>query len=125
MTNQKTSKMNRLNIKLNLSNLIGVVRFEQGATGPVECLIIPIEANHLFKGKSGIYLDMAAFELKERKDDQTHLIKQSFPKEVYQAMTEEQKKGTPILGNVSVFEGKESEPVSSTEPLPAGSGLPF
>jgi hypothetical protein len=115
----------KLNIKLNLSNLISAVRFENGTNGPVECLIIPIEANHLFKGKSGIYLDMTAFELKEIKDNQTHLIKQSLPKEIYKAQTEEQKKAMPILGNVSSFEASTSEPVSSTDALPAGSGLPF
>ena len=115
----------KLNIKLNLSNLISAVRLENGANGPVECLIIPIEANHLFKGKSGVYLDLTAFELKEIKDNQTHLIKQSLPKEIYKAQTEEQKKAMPILGNVSSFEASTSEPVSSTDPLPAGSGLPF
>jgi len=41
--------MSKLNIKLNLSNLISAVRFENGKEGPVECIIIPIEANHLFK----------------------------------------------------------------------------
>jgi len=117
--------MTKLNINLNLSNLISVVRFEDGETGPVECLIIPIEANHLFRGKSGIYLDMTAFELKEPKDNQTHLIKQSLPKEIYKAQTEEQKRAMPILGNVSSFEASTSEPVSSIEPLPAGTKLPF
>lgn len=117
--------MNRLNIKINLSNLISAVRFENGETGPVECLIIPIEKNHLFKGKSGIYLDMSAFELKEKKDDQTHLIKQSLPKEVYQKQTEEEKRAMPILGNVSVYEGGGGEPISSTEAQPIGSNLPF
>ena len=115
----------KLNIKLNLSNLISIVRFEDGETGPVECVIIPIEVNHLFKGNSGIYLDMTAFELKEKKDNQTHLIKQSLPKEVYQKQTDEEKRAMPILGNVSSFEASTSEPVSSTDPLPAGSGLPF
>jgi hypothetical protein len=117
--------MSKLNIKLNLSNLKGVVRYEAGETGPVECLIIPIEANHLFKGKSGIYLDLTAFELKEIKDNQTHLIKQSLPKEVYQKQTEEEKKTMPILGNVSTFEAVSSEPVISSEPLAAGTKLPF
>ena len=65
--------MKMLNIKLNLSNLISVVRFEDGKTGPVECVIIPIEANHLFRGNSGIYLDMTAFELKEPKDNQQRI----------------------------------------------------
>ena len=117
--------MTKLNIKLNLSNLRSAVRFENGTDGPVECIIIPIEANHLFKGKSGIYLDMTAFELKEQKDNQTHLIKQSLPKEVYQKQTDEEKKAMPILGNVSVFESSTSEPVSSTETLPVGTKLPF
>lgn len=113
------------NIKLNLSNLISAVRFENGETGPVECLIIPIEANHLFKGKSGIYLDLTAFDLKEIKDNQTHLIKQSLPKEVYQNQTDDEKKAMPILGNVSTFIGGTSEPLSSTEAQPAGTKLPF
>lgn len=117
--------MSKLNIKLNLSNLKGVVRFEAAETGPVECLIIPIEANHLFKGKSGIYLDLTAFELKEIKDNQTHLIKQSLPKEVYQGQTEEEKRAMPILGNVATFEAVSSEPVISPEPLAAGTKLPF
>ncbi len=117
--------MSKLNIKLNLSNLKGVVRFEAAETGPVECLIIPIEANHLFKGKSGIYLDLTAFELKEVKDNQTHLIKQSLPKEIYQKQTDEEKKAMPILGNVSTFEATTSEPVSSLEPMAAGTKLPF
>lgn len=118
--------MSKLNIKINLSNLVSAVRFENGKTGPVECIVIPIEANHLFKGKSGIYLDMTAFELKEIKDNQTHLIKQSLPKEVYQKQTEEEKKAMPILGNVSTFAGAaSSEPLSSTELLAAGSNLPF
>lgn len=118
--------MSKLNIKINLANLIGAVRFENAESGPVECLIIPLEANHLFKGKSGIYLDLAAFDLKEIKDNQTHLIKQSLPKEVYQKQTEEERKAMPILGNVSQWEDSTSEPVIDTEnTLPAGSNLPF
>jgi len=68
---------------------------------------------------------MTAFELKEIKDNQTHLIKQSLPKEIYKAQTEEEKRAMPILGNVSTFEASTSESVSSIEPLPAGTKLPF
>jgi hypothetical protein len=117
--------MKRLNVKLNLSNLKCAVRFENGHNGPVECLIIPIEANYLFKGKSGIYLDLAAFELKEPKDNQTHLVKQSLPKEVFQKQTEEERRAMPILGNISTFENNSGEPTSPTESLPLGSDLPF
>lgn len=117
--------MSNLSIKLNLQNLHCACRFEKGVAGPVECLIIPLEKNYLFKGEKGIYLDLTAFELKEKKDNQTHLIKQQLPKEVFKAMTDEQKKSTPIMGNVSTWEHMESEPVSDVTTLDEGSDLPF
>lgn len=120
----KTMSKN-LNIKLNLRNLHCVCRYEKGVAGPVECLIIPLEKNHLFKGEKGVYLDLTAFELKERKENKTHLIKQTLPKDVFKAMTEEQKRATPILGDVSIWEHTEAEPVSNLNTLPADSDLPY
>lgn len=118
--------MANLNIKLNLQNLICACRFEKGTiSGPVECLIIPLEKNHLFKGEKGVYLDMTAFELKEKKENKTHLIKQQLPKDVFKAMTDEQKKATPILGDVSVWERAESDAKSDLTTLDEGSDLPF
>ena len=117
--------MSNLNIKLNLQNLHCACRFEKGAAGPVECLIIPLEKNYLFKGEKGVYLDLTAFELKERKENKTHLIKQTIPKEIFKAMTDEQKKATPILGDVSTWEYAEADPVSNLETLPEDSDLPF
>ncbi len=117
--------MANLNLKINLQNLHCACRFEKGVAGPVECLIIPLEKNHLFKGEKGIYLDMTAFELKEKKDNQTHLIKQTLPKEVFQKMTDEQKRATPIIGNISTWEHKEADPISDVTTLPAESDLPF
>jgi hypothetical protein len=117
--------MANLNIKLNLQNLVCACRFEKGSAGPVECLIIPLEKNHLFKGEKGVYLDLSAFELKEKKENKTHLIKQTLPKEIFKAMTEEQKRATPILGDVSTWEHTEAEPTSDLTTLEEGSGLPF
>lgn len=117
--------MSNLSIKLNLQNLNCVCRYEKGKSGPVECLIIPLEVNHLFKGKSGVYLDLTAFELKEKKENKTHLIKQTLPKEIFKAMTDEQKRATPILGDVSTWEHQESEPVSNLTTLPENSNLPY
>jgi hypothetical protein len=117
--------MSNLNIKLNLRNLKCACRFEKGNAGPVECLIIPLEANYLFKGEKGVYLDLTAFELKERKENKTHLIKQTIPKEIFKEMTDEQKRTTPILGDVSTWEHQDSEPVSDLTTLPEGSDLPF
>ena len=117
--------MSNLSIKLNLQNLHCACRFEKGVAGPVECLIIPLEKNYLFKGEKGIYLDLSAFELKEKKDNRTHLIKQQLPKDVFKAMTDEQKRDTPILGDVTTWEHKDADPVSSSETLSEGSDLPW
>ena len=117
--------MSNLSIKLNLQNLHCVCRFEKGTSGPVECLIIPLEKNHLFKGEKGVYLDLTAFELRERKENKTHLIKQQLPKDVFKAMTDEQKRSTPILGDVSTWEHIEADPVSNLETLPEDSDLPY
>jgi len=117
--------MGNLNIKLNLQNLHCACRFEKGVAGPVECLIIPLEKNYLFKGEKGVYLDLTAFELREKKENKTHLIKQTIPKEIFKAMTDEQKKATPILGDVSTWEHTEAEPKSDLTTMEEGSDLPF
>jgi hypothetical protein len=117
--------MSNLSIKLNLQNLVCACRFEKGVAGPVECLIIPLEKNYLFKGEKGIYLDLTAFELREKKENRTHLVKQQLPKDVFKAMSDEQKKSTPILGDVTTWEHVEADPVSNAETLNEGSDLPF
>lgn len=123
--------MSRISGKLNLLNLHGVVKMIPGKMGPVECVVIPLEKNKLFKGEKGIYLDLIAFEIAHDKrregSKDTHLVKQSFSKEVRESMTEEQIKALPILGSLQVWdEGfTESEPVSSSETLGEDDDLPF
>jgi hypothetical protein len=116
---------NNLNVKVNLQNLKCACRFEKGKDGPVECLIVPLEANHLFKGEKGVYLDLTGFELKEKKDSRTHLLKQHLPKEVFQAMSDEEKRATPIMGDVSTWEHSEAELTSDLTPLDETKPLPF
>jgi hypothetical protein len=113
--------MQRINLKIDLTKLHSVTQFQKGKSGPVECIIIPIEENYLFRGKSGIYLDMTAFEIKERKENQTNLIKQSLPKEVYETLTEDEKRALPILGNANVMNiqgQKPPVPLEETDDLP-------
>lgn len=123
--------MSRISGKLNLLNLHGVVKMIPGKMGPVECVVIPLEKNKLFKGEKGIYLDLIAFEIAHDKrregSKDTHLVKQSFSKEVRESMTEEQMKALPILGSLQVWnEGFiESEPISSSETLSEADDLPF
>ena len=106
--------MSNISIKINLRQLKSAVRTMKSASGEIECLIIPIDQNQLIKGEKGIYIDMQAYELKEKKADRkdTHLIKQGFPKEVFDAMSDEEKKATPILGNLVVWGYSEPAPVN-------------
>ena len=106
--------MSNISIKINLRQLKSAVRTMKSKSGDIECVVIPIAANHLIVGEKGVYLDMQAYELKEKKADRkdTHLIKQGFPKEVFDAMTDEEKKTTPIIGNLVVWGYTEPAPVN-------------
>lgn len=120
--------MSRISGKINLMNLHAIRKMINGAAGPVECIVIPIQKNKLFVGEKGVYLDLIAFEVKEKKGESkdTHLLKQSFSKEVREAMTEQQLKDLPILGNLQVWDGQtEAEPVSGMEVQDETSDLPF
>jgi len=120
--------MSRISGKLNLLQLHAVRKMISGQAGPVECLVIPIGKNKLFIGDKGIYLDLIAFEIEKPKEGSkdTHLVKQSFSKEEREAMTEEELKSMPILGNLSVWDGQStSEPVSPVEVQDELSDLPF
>lgn len=99
--------------KLNLSALRHkVVEFsKKGSTKKVKCVVIPIDENHLFlSDKGNIFLDIVAFKMKVPQTDkdgavtQSHMIKQSLPKAVREAMSDDDKKSQPILGGIAIFE---------------------
>jgi hypothetical protein len=111
--------MSNISIKLNLSQFKNVVMDVKGKTGMVKCLVLPIKENQFFEGEKGIYLDITAFELKEKKADRkdTHILKQSLGKEVYEKMSKEEKEKMPIIGS-AIYWGtthSEPEPVKSEE----------
>lgn len=110
--------MGNISVKLNLRQLIHIEREVTGKDGSkVKCLVIPIKANRLFEGDKGTYLDITAIEIKNKVGDSkdTHLLKQNLSKEVYDAMTEEQRNAMPILGNAIQWGRREAEPNTSTE----------
>lgn len=118
-----------ITLNLNLGNLKSTIRTLKGKSGDVECIIIPINENNLFKGQKGVYLKVVAFELKEKKDGRkdTHLLKQSFTVEEIEKMTEEQKNAIPLLGGLidwdKTTEVNESNEIENVE-IPADD-LPF
>jgi hypothetical protein len=115
--------MTRINLKVNISALKSVTQWQDGASGPVECVIIPIDANYLYRGKSGLYLDLTAFEVRNPKEGQkdTHILKQSLPKEVFDTLTDDERRALPIMGNAMVVDIQASEmpvPLNPKDKLP-------
>lgn len=108
--------MTNFNAKLNLMKLsrVGIMNV-QGRTGTLRCLVIPVEENHLFVSTDdnnhakSAYLDLSAWELQNPKYEETHMLKQSLPKEVREQMDDEQKKNMPILGGMKPIEVKPAE----------------
>lgn len=112
--------MGNISINLNLSQLKHVKREMKGKDGKnVTVLIIPIEENNIIQGEKGNYINITAIEIKDRskqKEGQkdTHLLKQDFPKEIYNSMSEEERRAQPILGNAILWGQREAEPQQST-----------
>jgi hypothetical protein len=100
----------------------------QGRAETKRCIVIPIDDNSLYIGEKGVYLDMVATELRDAKFDDTHLVKRSIPKDVYAAMTEEERKNNPIIGNLKPISKQQHQlPPNdgALTPAVANDDLPF
>lgn len=118
--------MSNLSTKLNLAGLKHSRKLLTGQSGQIDCLIIPIKENHLFIGEKGLYLDLSHFEIKNPAADQkdSHLVKQSLPKEVYDAMSEDERKALPVLGNTRTWDNTLNEALLQ-DPIGEEDSLPF
>lgn len=92
------------NIKLNLSKLSSFVAAIKGKTTTKKCICIPLDASGIYVGEKGIYLDLTAAELQTQNFGQSHFIRINLPKDVYQKMSEEERKKNPIVGNMKIME---------------------
>lgn len=127
--------MANISAKINLRQLKSHVTTMKSKSGkPVEVLILPIDENFLFRGEKGLYLDLQAYELKKertpysKESKETHIIKQSIPKNIFDTFTDDEKNALPILGNMTVWGRQEPEPVNfELEQMPdqGGNDLPY
>lgn len=118
-------------IKLNLLKFKNscVLRI-QGKTGKKACLVIPIEDAHLVDGEKGVYADLLECELKQPGQyGDVALVRQSLPREVFDAMSEEERRAMPILGNVKPVQARtvadEAEEVPAAAVEVPDDDLPF
>jgi len=110
--------MGRISCKINLAALKNAAIITSGKNKDVDCILIPIEQNHLFRSEKGaVYLDVIGFETapEKRKGKDTHMAKQSLDKKVLDAMSEDEKKAMPILGNFIDWDQSGESQGSQTE----------
>lgn len=123
--------MANYSIKADLLKLQGAfVTDIKGRTTTKKCICIPIENSGLFLGKQGCYLNMTAIEMQNPQYSDTHCIKVSYDKEVYERMTDEERAAQPIIGGLHALVKKQQAAVDLTannNPYMIGSeeDLPF
>lgn len=124
--------MENLLISVNLTKLnrVGRVLLDDHNGKKIDCIAIPIAYNQLsVSANNEVYLNMVAWASENLRDGQTHMVKPSVPKVIYEKMSEEQKRAIPIIGNVKPKEKKvELETYSYSaqqQPVDDGKDLPF
>ena len=124
--------MGNFSIKEDLLKLKGafITNFK-GRTETKRCLVIPVDDSGLYVGEKGVYLNLTAIEMENPKFKETHCIKQSLDKEIYETLTEEQRQALPIIGGMKPIERKPAPQmnVNSTfdgaQAVENGDDLPF
>lgn len=89
--------MANYSVKINLFKL-RKIRFIEKDGEKYVC--IPCKANSLFQGEKGIYLEATSWQLKNSEYGESHLIKLSVNKDIYDKLTEEQRQKLPIIGSM-------------------------
>ena len=91
------------------------------------CICIPVEDNpEIFVGTKGTYLNLTAIEMKEPGQyGDTHLIKGNTPEEIYKAMSEEERKAQPIVGQMRPLARKEQPAPEARVEVEDEDDLPF
>lgn len=123
--------MANYSIKTDLLKLQGAfVTDIKGKTTTKRCLCIPIVESGLFLGEKGCYLNMTAIEMQNPQYSDTHCIKVSHNREVYERMTEAEKAAQPIIGGLHVLAKRQAAvdlTAANNNPYMVGSeeDLPF
>lgn len=98
----------------------------KGKTATKKCFVIPVDSPDLYEGEKTLSIDMIAWELQNPKYEDTHMIKVSIKKEVYDAMTKEEKDKLQIIGNLRTFAAQHSTlPVNSSADPESIDDIPF
>lgn len=112
--------MANYSIRLDLKKMkeAGLVNIKGKDGRTRKCVVIPTDVNHeIYVGNKGIYLNLTAIETKEvSKFGDSHFIKGSIDKEAFEALSEEERRNLPILGNMKPLERKVQEMQAASIP---------
>jgi hypothetical protein len=109
--------MQNFNITINLAKIKGsFITTLKGRMETKACVCIPLSELYVGKNNSP-YLDMTAIEMKNPQFN-THIIKQRFSKDIYNSMTEEQRRAVPIVGSLKAVGGTVSTPTEAAFDFP-------
>ena len=94
--------MKNFDVKINLALMNGI-KLITSKKNNEKYVCIPLSANYIFEGRKGLYMDLTAYSY-DGKFGESHFLKNRIPKDVYEKMSDEDKKNTPILGSLSPLE---------------------
>lgn len=104
-------------IKIDLQKMKNTfLRKFTGKTATKTCLCIPLDDNpEMFLGDKGCYLNLMARETERSQYGDTHYIVPSMPREVYDKMTDDERKSFPIMGNMRPVQSKQLDGIPTTD----------
>lgn len=94
--------MKNFTVKINLALMNGV-KLITSKKDNEKFVCIPLSDNFIFEGRKGLYLDLTAYSY-DGKFGESHFLKNRIPKDIYEKMSDEDKKNTPIIGSLSPLE---------------------
>lgn len=94
--------MKNFTVKINLALMNGVKTVTSKKDNE-KYVCIPLSENYIFEGRKGLYLDLTAYSY-NGKFGESHFLKNRIPKDIYEKMSDDDKKNTPIIGSMSIIE---------------------
>ncbi len=94
--------MKNFSVKINLALMNGASLITSRKNNE-KYVCIPLSENYIFEGKKGLYLDLTAYSY-DGKFGESHFLKNRIPKDIYEKMSDEDKKNTSIIGSMSPLE---------------------
>lgn len=103
--------MQNFGIRIDLQKLKNAFLWNlKGKTATKKCICIPVDDNPaIFVGEKGVYLNLTAVEVENPQFKDTHCLRGNIPREIYDKMTDEQRRSFPILGNMRPIVAKQQE----------------